>query len=235
MFSPAKTAAFAIVTVALSAPPAAAQFLFVAHDLTLGPGGTTAFNWQIDIATGTAGPLPDANNQVSGWSLISSERYIDPFEGLIHDGNLTWNAASVAGAQFNLSLQTLINPTTVGNDVPGNMANFDPQQTYFWRFVQWQGSYTGPTDDTVLTSTVLFDMANFTNPIAPNGSFSLHMDFPNKFIDIVYSPQAVPEPSSLALLAGAGVAAIIARRRRHYSLATPNASRMPAETVVQRQ
>ena len=42
--------------------------------LILGPGGTQNFNWQINNATGTAGPSADANNQVSGWSLLSAEQ-----------------------------------------------------------------------------------------------------------------------------------------------------------------
>ena len=93
--------------------------------LVLGPGGTQAFNWQINNATGVAGPPPDANNQVSGWSLLCAEKIVDPFTGQTSTGDLNWTATSVAGNQFNMALQTLINPITVGQDTQGAMANFD--------------------------------------------------------------------------------------------------------------
>jgi hypothetical protein len=185
--------------------------------LTIGPGGTQNFNWQINNATGTAGPSADQNGQVSGWSLLSAEQLVDPITGLTTTGNLTWTATSVAGAQFNMALQTLINPTTVGNDVQGAMANFDginpPGGQYSWKLIQWQGTYTGPTDDAALTATMLVDKTNFVNPIDPvNGTFKLHYDGADKQIDLVYS--VVPEPGSLALVGLGGLAAGWAARRK---------------------
>ena len=66
-----------------------------------------------------------------------------------------------------------------------------------WKLIQWQGTYTGPTDDTALNSTVLFDKTNFVNPTDPMGTFSLHYNPGAKEIDVVY---AVPEPGTLALM-----------------------------------
>jgi autotransporter-associated beta strand protein len=185
-----------------------------AESLILGPGGTSSFNWQINNATGQAGPTADANNQVSGWSLLSVEKLIDPFTGQLSSGDLTWSATSVAGTQFNMSLQTLINPITVGQDTQGAMANFNPTQDYAWKFVSWQGNYTGPTTDAALTSTVLFDASTFVNPTDPAGKFSLHFDGTNKEIDVIYS---VPEPGSMAFVGLGGLAAGWAARRRRIA------------------
>jgi hypothetical protein len=153
---------------------------------------------------------------VSGWSLLSSEKLVDPFTGLTSTGDLTWTSTSAAGTQFNMALQTLINPITVGQDTQGAMANFDNKQQYNWKFVGWQGTYTGPTDDATLTSTVLFDASNFVNPLDPLGKFSLHYSGASKEIDVVY---AVPEPGTLELV-GLTAIGLLARRRRR--VAPPN-------------
>jgi fibronectin-binding autotransporter adhesin len=178
------------------------------ESLVMGPGGTSAFNWQINNATGTAGP---SGNPVSGWSLLSAEMLVDPFTGVLSSGDLNWTATGVPGNQLNLSAQTLTNPTVPGNDVQGSMANFDPTQNYTWKLVQWQGNYTGPTTDQALNSTVLFDLSTFVNPRDPMGVVSLHYDGTNKSIDVVY---AVPEPGTLALVGLGGLAAGWAARRK---------------------
>jgi fibronectin-binding autotransporter adhesin len=183
-----------------------------AESLILGPGGTSAFNWQINNAIGAAGPTPDANHRVSGWSLLSVEKLVDPFTGQLSSGDLNWTATGVAGTQFNISLQTLINPITVGQGTLGAMANFNNLQPFAWKFVSWQGNYTGPTDDAALTATVLFDASNFVNPIDPAGKFSLHYNGAAKEINVVY---AVPEPGTMA---SSGLAAIgwVAYWRRRW-------------------
>jgi fibronectin-binding autotransporter adhesin len=185
-----------------------------AESLILGPGGTSSFNWQINNATGAAGPTPDANNQVSGWSLLSVEKLVDPFTGQLSSGDLNWTATGVAGTQFNMSLQTLIDPITVGQDTQGAMANFDNKQQYAWKFVSWQGTYTGPTDDAALSNTVLFDASNFVNPLDPAGKFSLHYNGAAKEIDVVY---AVPEPGTLALVGVAAIGLLVRCRSKRRS------------------
>ena len=188
----------------------------IAHfgHLVLGPGGTQAYNWQINNAMGSAGgfqegPFPDLR---SGWGLMSVEQVADPLLSVTSSGDLTWSATMAPGAQFQMSLQTLLNPTPAGTDNPGSMANFDPRTQYIWKIVQWQGNYTGPTDDGALTATADFDLTNFVNPHP--GTFSLHLGtgpFDFKAIDLVYTP--VPEPGTLALLGLAAVGGWRWRRR----------------------
>ncbi|HEX4591050.1 MAG TPA: PEP-CTERM sorting domain-containing protein [Gemmataceae bacterium] len=183
--------------------------------MTIGPGQTQNFNWQINDAKGVAGPMPDANNQVDGWDLIRVKQILGS------TGNLTWTATNTPGNQFNMALQTLIFPTTVGQDVQGPMNNFhaapfapplpsDGNQSFSWPFITWQGTYTGPTDDATLTASTVFDLTNFDN--RHPGTFSLHYDGANKAIDLVYTAP-VPEPGTLALTVF-GLAGILRRARR---------------------
>jgi hypothetical protein len=188
-------------------------------NLTVGPGGVQNLNWQINNANGIAGPFPDGNNQVSGWSLLGAEYIIEPGPGG-NEGNLVWTATSAAGHQFNMSLQTLINPITVGQDTQGSMAYFDPTVAYVWPFLAWrangigQGTYFGPMTDAALNASVQFDTTNFVNDFPAGSTFSLHLDLPNKTIDLVYTP--VPEPGTFVLVtvAGIGLFRVVRRTRR---------------------
>jgi autotransporter-associated beta strand protein len=183
--------------------------------LTVGPGGLSNFNWQINdagpsgsfpSAPGVAGPSADANNQVSGWSLISSQK-VRPTD----TGNLTWTATNTPGNQFNISLQTLLGPkTTVGNDVQGAMTDFDPNLPYVWPLFSWTGIYSGPTDDPTLTASALIDKSNFVNTIPPGQQFVLHYDAADKQIDLV---TPIPEPGTFAVT-GLGLLAAWRYRRR---------------------
>jgi hypothetical protein len=191
--------------------------------LTIGPGATTSFVWQINDAgpsptypnaPGVAGPTPNANNQVSGWSLIVVNKIINPLTGTFSTGDLAWTATPAPGSQFQLALETLMNPTTVGNDNPGPMGDFDPRINYAWPFIAWEGNYIGPTTSAQLTADTLFDATGFANPIL--GTFALQFDSVNsKQIDIVYLT-SVPEPGTLGLVAvGAlGVWRAVRRPRR---------------------
>jgi autotransporter-associated beta strand protein len=188
-------------------------------NLTIGPGGIGNFLWQINNATGTAGPTPDQNNQVSGWSQLQAHVLTDPITHVNTAGNLTWTATSTPGNQFMLSLQTLINPTTVGIDNPGPMANFDPWGYYLWPIIKYQGTYSGPTSSAALTADTLFDISGFANPVYTNsyfgGGFYVALDQVNKSIDVGYFIP-VPEPGSFALV---GFAAFAFAVRRRYSRA----------------
>jgi hypothetical protein len=188
--------------------------------MTIGPGGTQNFNWQINDAKGVAGPSPDANNQVDGWSLIQVSKVT--VGTITTSGDLTWTATNTPGNQFNLSLQTLMFPTTVGQDVPGPMANFAPvfegdsPPSFAWPFITWQGTYSGPTDDATLTADTSFDLSNFVNTFPAAGKFSLHFDGTNHQIDILYT---VPEPGTMALCGLGAVAAGWAARRLKAKMA----------------
>jgi autotransporter-associated beta strand protein len=197
---------------------------FLWQSLTIGPGGVQNFDWQINNARGTGGPSPDANNLVSGWSQLQSKIVINsPGRS---DGNLTWTATSVPGNHFNMALIALLNPTPVGSDNFGPMDNFharlnappgtdDGDQGFVWPVFTWQGTYSGPMDDATLTADTNFDLTNFANPHP--GTFSLHYDGANKAIDLVYTPSAVPEPGTLALVLVVALPPLIRRglARRH--------------------
>jgi len=86
------------------------------------------------------------------------------------------------------------------------MADFDPTRAYTWLAADWAGSYSGPTDSTILNASTSFDTSEFANPIA--GTFGWSLDAVDHSLSLTYTPTAVPEPGTLALvgLAAAGVA-----------------------------
>jgi hypothetical protein len=177
-------------------------------DFVLGTGGVTNYVVAIDNATGTAGPTPDANGMVSGWGLVKAVK--QAFNGLTANGNFTFNADP--SHKVTVSLDTLIDPTTVGNDVPGLMSNFDPNKSYSWAAVQWAGNYFGPTDAAVLNAATGFDLSGFQNHYT--GSFGWSFDGADHTLFLNYSPSAVPEPGTLALLGAAAVVGFRRLRRR---------------------
>jgi hypothetical protein len=99
-------------------------------------------------------------------------------------------------------LDTLVNPTTVGTDVAGPMADFDATKPYSWPAVQWTGSYSGPADGAALNAATAFDTAGFANPIA--GTFGWSLDPTDHRLSLTYTPSAVPEPGTLVLTALTG-------------------------------
>jgi autotransporter-associated beta strand protein len=174
----------------------------------LGKGGVNDYVFAIDDATGAAGPIPDAAGKVSGWGLVKS---ISQGPNGANSGNFTWAAGEKN--PLTVSVQTLVNPTTVGTDVPGQMDHFNPNQAYAWSAVTWAGSYAGPTDVAVLDATTNFDLSGFANPMA--GRFGWALDVGGHNLSLTYTPSAVPEPGSMALLgaAGAGISWAIRRRK----------------------
>ena len=139
--------------------------------LVFGAGGITNLQFDIDDATGTAGPSPDSEGHVDGWSLITSD-------------SPTWTAD--ATHPLTVSLQSLTTATTAGNDVAGDAANFDPTQSYSWAALTWTGNYTGPTDDADLNAATVFDTSAFTNSFS--GTFGWHLDTASKTLYLTYTP-----------------------------------------------
>jgi fibronectin-binding autotransporter adhesin len=165
----------------------------------LGPGGVDNYVFAIDDATGMAGPGPDVAGHVSGWGLVKAVQ--ESFESIITRGDFTWTATPVD--RLSVALQTLVNPTTVGMDIAGPMADFDPTKSYIWSAVRWAGTYSGPTGATALDVDTVFDTTGFLNPVA--GTFGWSLDTADHTLSLTYTPTPVPEPGTLAL---SGMAAI---------------------------
>jgi hypothetical protein len=184
-----------------------------------GAGGVTNYVFAIDDATGTAGPTPNAAGQVSGWGLVKASQW--QRSGGTTSGDFAWTASPTN--PLTVAIDTLVNPTTVGIDVPGIMADFDPSHAYSWPAVEWVGSYSGPTDAASLNSSTSFDTSGFANPIA--GTFGWVLNPANETLSLTYTPSAVPEPGTLALVGVAAFGWVTCRTRRQRTGISPDASR----------
>jgi autotransporter-associated beta strand protein len=161
--------------------------------LVFGPGGVNNYVFAIDDATGSAGPSPDAIGHVSGWGMLKSLR--QSIGSLTTSGDFTWTATPTS--KLTVAIDTLVNPTTVGTDVAGPMADFDPNHSYLWPAAHWDGSYFGPNDVTTLNASSAFDSSAFLNPIA--GTFGWNLDPVGQTLSLTYTPSAVPEPGTWGL------------------------------------
>jgi hypothetical protein len=174
-----------------------------------GPGGVNNYVFAIDNATGAAGPSPDGQGLVSGWGLVKAVK--EQYGATATDGDFLWTATPSNKLTF--ALDTLVNPTMVGTDVGGPMANFDPAQSYAWPAVHWDGSYSGPTDAASLTASTAFDTSGFVNAAA--GTFGWSLDVPDHTLALTYTPTAVPEPGTLALTGVAAIGSVTFWPRRY--------------------
>jgi hypothetical protein len=184
--------------------PGAATF----GKFVLGPGGVSNYVFAINDATGEAGPTQDAAGHVSGWGLIMAISHLAG--ATTTPGDFTWT--STPADKLTVSLQTLLNPTTVGVDVPGMMDHFDPTRSYVWPAVVWTGSYAGPTNVAMLNDSTSFDTSGFVNPIG--GMFGWALDAAGHTLSLTYHPTAVPEPGTIGLTVAAAASLIAIRRRR---------------------
>jgi hypothetical protein len=137
------------------------------------------------------------NGHVSGWGLVKAVQ--QAVGQTTTPGDFAWTADPAH--ELTVALQTLVNPTAVGSDVPGPMADFDPAQPYTWPAVTWAGNYSGPADASALTAATTFDTGGFLNPVG--GTFGWSLDAGGHSLSLTYTP--VPEPGTLAL-AGLAVA-----------------------------
>jgi hypothetical protein len=176
-----------------------------------GPGGVNNYIFSIDDAAGQAGPSPDAQGHVSGWGLIKAVK--QQFGPTATDGDFVWTATP--NDKLTFALDTLVNPTTVGTDVPGMMAHFDPNSAYSWPAARWAGSYSGPTDVAALDAATSFDTTAFLNPVA--GTFGWNLDLAGQTLSLTYTPSAVPEPGTLVLSGMAAIGWVTFWRRRWQS------------------
>lgn len=85
----------------------------------------------------------------------------------------------------------------------GDMSNFDPAQNATWTILNADGGISGYTDGSLLLNTDAF-----TN--AFSGNFALEVN--TNTIAIAYT--AIPEPATIAAIAGLGAMGLALRRRR---------------------
>ncbi len=175
-------------------------------NFVFGPGGVNNYVFAIDDATGTAGPSPNASGLVSGWGLVKAVQV--SLGAATTPGSFTWTATP--SNALTVAIDTLVNPTTVGTDVAGPMADFDPTQSYSWTAARWTGSYAGPTDAATLDADTAFDTSGIINPIA--GTFGWSLDSADQTLSLIYTPSSVPEPGTFALTALAALGWVIRRR-----------------------
>jgi hypothetical protein len=168
-----------------------------------GPGGVNNYVFAIDDAGGTAGPSPDGLGHVSGWGWVKAVKA--QFGATTSNGDFVWTATPTG--KLTVAIDTLVNPTTVGADVPGMMDHFDPNSAYSWPAVQWAGTYSGPADAAMLDAATCFDTSGVLNPVAGTFGWSLS----GSSLSLSYTPSAVPEPGTLVLL---GLAAAVGWARR---------------------
>ena len=133
---------------------------------------------------------------MSGWGLGVVKVLTDPFTMLSTTGSLSVSANP--GDKYTLRLQTLQNPSTVGQDNLGMMANFNLTQPITWTFLTYEGSYSGPAD---LNSVITIDRGQFAN--TPGGNFSISLDTAAHTVGLSYTP--VPEPGVVFAVAAAGI------------------------------
>lgn len=126
---------------------------------------------------------------------------------------------NVNPSQFNINLWSL---QSTGPDVNGEIANFDPTQSYTWTILTAAGgitNYTG-TDQFFVNTGAVNGAGGFANALNPGWGFTVVRAGNN--LNLVYgelAPAAVPEPgtwAAAALLAG-GAAYMRWRRRAKVS------------------
>jgi autotransporter-associated beta strand protein len=143
-------------------------------DFNINGGGN--FLWEIANATGTAG-------QHEGWDmLIVNETMFNPTAK-------TYVTATSANP-FNIDIVSRLNSGTY--NVSGPAANFDPHQSYSWRFIDGTNAeVVGAFDPAAFK----IDTAGFVNGF--DGAFSVVSNDGGKTIDIVYTPETVATTTTL--------------------------------------
>jgi autotransporter-associated beta strand protein len=155
-------------------------------DLIFNDGGN--FNWQILDATGVAGTGYDTNSIINGGVLDLS--------------------ALTGAPDFNINLWSL---SSTSPDVNGDATNFDNTANFTWTLVSTPTAILNfDASDFTINVSAINGTSGFSNTL--NGSFSVALADSSTDLVLVYT--AVPEPGTLALLAGGAIAGIVALRRR---------------------
>ena len=172
--------------------------LSIGTNLTLSPGnspgtastssqtwaGGGSYLWEINSLAGLPGSDP-------GWDLLL--------------GSDTLTVSATSGSRFTIALASL----DAGNS-PGSLAGFDDETSYAWKIADFANPVSG-FDSTAF----LINTNGFTN--AFTGSFGVALGTSvagGDATEVYVTYAAVPEPATLGLLIGAGLAGAIMRRRR---------------------
>jgi autotransporter-associated beta strand protein len=142
-------------------------------------------NFQVQDATGAGG---------TGYDLLA-------VSGMLSGPNTSIDVTATSGSQFTINLQSID-----GGNNPGNAINFNPGTSYSWTFATAANGISG-----FASNKFSLDSSAFSNTLG--GTFSITQSGNSLLLN--FTPAAVPEPSTWALLvAGLGAVTVISRRRR---------------------
>lgn len=165
--------------------------LAVTGNLTWLEGGN--YNWQIANALGSSG---------STWDIVNITGALD----------LT---ALSANDPFNLNLWSL---SQVNPDSNGDVAGFDPTQSYSWTIARATGGISGfDADNFQINLGAINGTGGFSNSLSNThgeGSFKLAVD--GEDLNLVFV-SAVPEPTGVLTLAGLLAGGLMTRNRSRKS------------------
>lgn len=124
-----------------------------------------------------------------------------------------WDALELTGTMFITATEAnpfIIDIHSLSGLDAGNAVNFNPNGSYSWAFVTAGGGIDGFNADFFsIVST------NFSNPIGADSFFSITQSGNSLFVNLT----AVPEPSSLAILAVGSLGFAAYKRRRKQAVA----------------
>lgn len=165
----------------------------------LSPGnspGNLTFSAGLALASGgtLTFQVQDANGEAgTGWDLLS-------VSGMLSGPNTSIDITAVAGSQedqFTIALQSI------------DGGNFNPTSSYSWTFATAANGISG-----FASNKFFLDSTGFADTLG--GTFSITQSDSSLLLN--FTPAAVPEPSTWALLiAGLGTVAMISRRRRRHA------------------
>jgi hypothetical protein len=139
---------------------------------TVNGGGI--YEWELSNAAGTEGAL-------SGWDLVNVVPTI------FNPTSATLAFTATPSSKYVVRLATRLD--SGDRNTPGAAANFNPNQSYAWKFLDADDAKTTITGS-FDPAAFLIDTTQFSN--ATNGTFAIEARDGGKNFYIVYTPNAVP-------------------------------------------